>query len=97
MTDWTLAGILILFALLFAVGMRFRVPQRDWPIGAKNTIILLVSLAVFVLLLILLNVVEDLMGWHLWEAGPVFNVMLVCFAFLGVLGVFLPRGIRAGR
>ena len=95
--SWILLGLLVLFALLFAIGLRFPIPRRHWPFNRKNTVILVISTLVFVTALILLNVLRHLLGWPRFETDTVFYFSLVCFGILVLLGTFLPKGIRPRR
>ena len=94
--DWILATLIILFGIIFFIGLRFRYPQRDWPYNRKTTLKFLGLVLIFTLLLILMNVVRNLDGWPsritVWFYG-----ILVGFVILIVMGIFLPRGIRLER
>jgi hypothetical protein len=91
--NWFLMLMLIAVLILVFIGLKFPFPRRDWPFNTKNTLILLGSITVFVLLFSLLNIVKNLVDWPSREI-IIFWVALFCFLVLLLLGIFLPHGIR---
>ena len=91
--DWfLLLGFLAVLILVF-IGLKFPFPRRDWPFNTKNTLILLGSITVFVVLFSLMNIVKNLVDWPAREL-ILFWVVLLTFLVLFLLGVFLPKGLK---
>ena len=91
--NWFLMLLFIAVLILAFIGLKFPFPNRDWPFNTKNTLILLGSITVFVLLFTLLNIVKNLVDWPAREL-IIFWVVLLCFLILFLLGIFLPSGIK---
>jgi len=93
MWDWLLIIVLILGAILIFVALKFPIPKRDWPFNTKNTIILLTTCLVFVLLFTMFNVLKYFIEWPN-RAIVIFYLSLFLFMILIILGIFFPRGIQ---
>ena len=91
--SWFLMLLLIAVLILVFIGIKFPFPRRDWPFNTKNTLILLGSITVFILLFSLMNIVKNLVNWPDREI-ILFWVVLVAFLVLFLLGIFLPKGIK---
>ena len=94
--DWMLVSLLILFAIIAFIGIKFPDPRRNWPYNKKTTLKFFGFLLVLTILLILMNVVKNMVNWPS-RATVLFYVILLCFFTLLIMGIFLPRGIRLDR
>jgi len=91
--DWVLFVALIVYICLLAVALKYPRVKDQWTREARETLQILLSATIFLLLFFLLWYVSASVDWP----DAITVTLWVCaFTFLGLMlvGIFAPRGVR---
>jgi amino acid transporter len=83
--------IFLLFVVLISIGVRYPRGRLDWPLDRKNSVSILISVFVFLLLLILSFYVSQQVEWPA-NTTIIFYVGIIIFGILVVISIILPKG-----
>jgi FlaA1/EpsC-like NDP-sugar epimerase len=91
--DWALLVAVIVYICLLAVALRYPRVREHWKRDKRETLQILLSATVFLMLFFLLWYVSASVDWP--DAVTV-TVWVCAFCFVGLLlvGIFAPHGIR---
>jgi len=91
--EWVLLAAFVVYVCLLAVALKYPRTREHWNRDRRETLQILLSAAVFLLLFFLLWYVSANVDWP--DAVTV-AVWVCAFAFAGLVlaGLFAPRGVR---
>ncbi|MFO7618539.1 MAG: hypothetical protein R6W91_02620 [Thermoplasmata archaeon] len=92
-TEWILLISFIIYVCLMAVGFKYPRTREHWTKERKQTLQILMSATVFLMLFFLLWYVSATVDW---PDGVLMTFWVCVFAFAGLLlaGIFAPQGIK---
>ena len=92
-TQWIMLIAFAIYIFLMTLAFKFPRTRDNWTKDRKESIQILMSATVFLMLFFLLWYVSYLVEW---PDGITITVWVIAFTFLGLLliGIFAPQGIR---
>ena len=92
-TEWILLIALIIYICLMAVGFKYPRTREHWTKERKQTLQIIMSATVFLMLFFLLWYVSATVDW---PDGVLVTFWACVFAFTGLVlvGIFAPHGVR---
>ena len=92
-TEWILLIAIIVYICLMAVGVKYPRTREHWTKERKETLQILMSATVFLMLFFMLWYVSASVDW---PDGVLVTFWVCAFAFAGLVltGIFAPQGIK---
>lgn len=92
-TEWILLIAIIVYTCLMAVGVKYPRTREHWTKERKETLQILMSATVFLMLFFMLWYVSASVDW---PDGVLVTFWVCAFAFAGLVlvGIFAPQGIK---
>lgn len=94
LANWIFVIFIILFLILFVIGISFPRGKSDWPLSPRSTLYLIVAALFFVFLIILLNIVFQYVQWSNFITSSIY-FSIILFSLLIIISLFFPNGFQA--
>lgn len=93
LTQWVLLIAAIIYVCLVAVALKFPRTRENWTKERKESLQILMSVTIFLMLFFLLWYVSSVVDW---PETIVVTVWVCAFTFLGLVlvGIFAPEGVK---